>query len=236
MRIEDHAMYEAVASNSFSSSRPSGARNTSALRLRRGLAAPCLQDGLRSLAGRRVLALPVAGIGAEQHEPGVPYRRGTSAESRGQMWTPANSPRAPVAFQPGDERGMEFLRLPKQRLGPVVGRAVQVGPGGEPVAVAVLMDVAPAVGDTTERVPEGGHRLAGLDTGQTDALAADSRCHALGPRRRANVEGPDLTRRQGRVPAKVSDVLVELEGRGVRAVDILADDRLPHIGEVAGQL
>ena len=71
----------------------------------------------------------------------------------------------------------------------LLGGAVEVGAGVDPVAVAVLLDEAAPIAEAAHGISEHADRFTGHDAGQLHPLVADPLAQGIGIRGGAHVEG-----------------------------------------------
>ena len=137
--------------------------------------------------------------------------------------------------QPDPDRLRHAIRIAAQLLGAVLGQLRDRRPGVVPVAGAVLVEVGGPGGQPPEGVPEDGGRFARQDAAELDAPVFDSALRGPGRRRRPEIDGAGDAP-AGRALAQVGDLAVDPRRQGLRAVDVLLDDRHPVLRQVAGQL
>ena len=91
--------------------------------------------------------------------------------------------------QAGVEFGQQLLALAQVALAVLLGGAVEVGAGVDPVAVAVLLDEAAPIAEAAQGITEHADRLARHHAGELHALIADPLAQGIRIRGGADVEG-----------------------------------------------
>ena len=174
-------------------------------------------------------------VEAEHDQTGVPLVRHVVSGPRRGM----DAAEAARLMQGGAELNADGLRnaiwVAAQLLGAVLGQLRDGRPGVVPVAGAILVEVGGPGGQPPQGIPEDGGRFARQHAAELDAPVLDAALGRPGRRRRPEIDGA-RNAPAGRALAQAGDLPVDPPRQGLRAVDVLLDDRHPGVRQIARQL
>ena len=117
----------------------------------------------------------------------------------------------------------------------LLGGAIEVGAGVDPVAVAVLLDEAAAIAESAQGIAEHTDRLARHHAGQLHPLVTNALAQSIRIRGGTDVQGTGHPL-AGADAAEIGVLDVQPSGRGLGSIHILGNDWLPLVVEEAHQL